>query len=98
MSRFSRTRKCSIRNPCGLLSERTEFCSEQLVTKLRSVTLLCRIQHQRLPLVQYVHLLTLLLSKAVRSVDRIATDRYADYRKDDSVEPNLLERGLYVCE
>lgn len=36
-SLFSRISKCSARNPCGLLSERTVLCRRQRVTRERSV-------------------------------------------------------------
>ena len=43
ISLFSRMVNCSMMNPFGLSSERPVFWSEQVVTKLRSVTLLSRI-------------------------------------------------------
>ena len=42
-SLFSKISKCSARNPCGLLSERTVLCRRQRVTRERSVMLLPRI-------------------------------------------------------
>ena len=42
-SLFSTISKCSARNPCGLLSERTVLCRRQRVTRERSVMLLPRM-------------------------------------------------------
>ena len=88
-SRLVRISKRSMMNPCGLLSERTELESSQLVMSERSVILLSRIINCRAYVLTWV---------AVEiAYYGIHLDTLVDVARDDSVVITFFLHILIIC-